>query len=91
LHEIRCKILSEMFNKTVYRVTELHTFCCRIALSVLKYAVVRMLISVASERALVKSKSNDLLLLARSPTPRFKALGKSIENPSNQNKPETQY
>jgi len=41
-----------MVNKTVYRGAELHAFCSRIALTVFKYAVVRMLISVVSERVL---------------------------------------
>ena len=52
MHEIRRKILSEVVNKIEYRGTELHAFCSRIALTIFKYAVVRMLISVASERVL---------------------------------------
>jgi len=52
LQEIRRKFLSERVNETVYRDAELHAFCSRIAPTVFKYAVVRMLISVASERVL---------------------------------------
>jgi len=68
LHEIRRKFLSEMVNKTVNRDTELHVFCSRIGVAVFKHDVVRMLISVASERVLginSHTKSNDLLSLAR--------------------------
>jgi len=64
---MRRKILSEMVNKTVCRGAELHIFCSRISLTVFKYDVVRMLISVDSEWVLginSHTKSNDLLSLA---------------------------